>query len=106
MLSQTALAPSREIQLGLRIEDMKLVRMNRELDFRAGLHLLVRWHQGDDLLALGLGMDQLPVAQVFDDVDLGRDVDRTYAALAVQLEVFRAEADQQVPAAVLRRCSR
>src|SRR2546422_3829320 len=105
MLSPTALAPSREIQLGLRIEYVKLVRMNRELDFRANLHLLVRWHQGDDLVALGLGMDQLLVAQVLDDIDLCRDPDRTRADVAVQLEVLRAEADQQVPAAVLRRCS-
>ena len=50
--------------------------MDRELDVLAGLHLLVRWHQGDDLVALGLGMDELLVAQVLDDVDLGRDLDR------------------------------
>jgi hypothetical protein len=76
MLSPTALAPSREIQLGLGIKDMKLVRMNREVDFLSGLHLLVRRHQGDDLVALGLGMDELLVSEVLDDVDLCRDVDR------------------------------
>ena len=56
---------------------MKLVRMNREHDFLAGLHLLARWHQGDDLVAFRLGMDELLVTQVLDDVDLCRDVERT-----------------------------
>ena len=56
---------------------MKLVRMDRELDFLACLHLLVRWHQGDDLVALGLSMDELLVPQVLDDVDLCRNVDQT-----------------------------
>ena len=77
MLSPTASAPSREIQLRLRVENMKLVRMNREVDLLAGLHLLVRWHQRDDLVALGLRMDELLVAEVLDDVDLRRNVDCT-----------------------------
>jgi len=51
--------------------------MNREYDLLAGLHLLVRRHQGDDLVALGLGVDELLVAQVLDDVDLCRDMDVT-----------------------------
>ena len=76
MLSPTTSAPSRETQLRLGVENVQLVRMNREHDVLAGLHLLVRWHQGDDLVALRLGMDELLVTQVLDDVDLRRDVDR------------------------------
>ena len=77
MLSPTDSASGCEIQLGLGIEYVKLVRVNREFDFLAGLHLLVRWHQGDNLVALGLGMDELLVAQVLDDVDLCRDMNQT-----------------------------
>ena len=77
MLSPITSAPGREIQLRLGIENVKLVRMNREVDLLAGLHLFVRWHQGDDLVALGLGMDELLVPQVLDDVDLRRNADQT-----------------------------
>ena len=49
-------------------------------------------------------MDELLVAQVLDDVDLGRNRPKPESPWPFDLEVLGAKADQQVPAAVLRRC--
>src|SRR3954447_23593552 len=103
MLSPTRSTPGREIQLGLRIEDVQLVRLDRELDRLACLHLLVRRHESDDLVALGLRMDELFVAEVLDDVDLRREAAAGRAAVAVQLQILWPEADQKVPTLVLLR---
>ena len=62
-----------QIQLGLRVEDMQFVDVNCELDLVARLDLLVRWHECNDLVALGLAVDELLMAQVLDDVDPRRD---------------------------------
>src|SRR5437870_7520756 len=50
------LAPRREVQLRLGVENVKLVRLDRELDLLACLHLLFGRDERDDLVALGLGV--------------------------------------------------
>src|SRR5262245_43256773 len=49
----------REVQLRLRIEDVELLHRYGELHLLARLHLLFRRDQGDDLVSLGLGVDEL-----------------------------------------------
>src|ERR1700694_716078 len=103
MLSPTGLAPCRETQLRLGVENVKFVRLDHELDLLAGLHLLVGRHERDDLVALRLTMEELLVTKVFDDVDLRRNAMGARVFVTVQLQVLGAETDQQVPAAVLGR---
>ena len=82
---------------------MELVDRDRELDVLPGLDFLVGRHESHDLVPLGLGVDELLVPQVLDDIDLGRDPHRAAAAVPVQLEILRPEADRQVTAAILLR---
>src|SRR5205085_1656230 len=65
-----------QAQLRLRVEDMQFVDVDRKLDFVACRHLLVRWYERNDLVSLGLPVDQLFVAEVLDDVDAGRNAHR------------------------------
>ena len=62
--------------LALRIEDVELVHGYGERDVVADADLLVGRQQRDDLVPLGLRVDELLAAEVLDDVDLGRESDR------------------------------
>src|SRR3984893_17666953 len=95
MLSPTGLAPCRETQLRLGVENVKFVRLDHELDLLAGLHLLVGGDERHDLVPLGLTMEELLVTKVFDDVDLRRNAMGARVFMAVQLQILGAEADKQ-----------
>src|SRR5437870_111134 len=53
--------------LGLRVENVELVVRDGEFDSVARLNPLLRRDEGDDLVTLGLRVDELLVAQVLDD---------------------------------------
>src|SRR5688572_27452081 len=82
--------------LRFRVEDVQLVHRHRQLHLVSDAHLRLGGQQRDDLVPLGLGVDELLVAEVLDDVDLGWEA-YGIALLAVgDLDVLRTEADEHV----------
>src|SRR5207244_11317098 len=77
------LASSRddEVLLGLRVENVQLVAGDRKLHLVPDAHFLVGRDERDDLVALGLGAEELFVAEVLDDVHLRRQPDGVRARL-------------------------
>src|SRR5918996_4390055 len=89
---------ARQCLLRFGIEDVKLLHGYGERDGVADADLLVGRQQGHDLVALGLGVDELLAAEVLDDVHLGREAHRVIFSAVRQHDVFRPEADEHVRA--------
>ena len=75
---------------------MQLVHRDRELHLVADSDLSVRRQERHDLVALSLRVNELLVAEVLDDVDLGREAHRAGLLAVGELDVLGPEADQHV----------
>src|SRR4051812_38183115 len=77
-----------EAFLGLRVEEMQLVVRNRELDPVADFDLSLARYERHDVVALGVRVQQLLVAEVLDHVDFRREADSPVARPVRDLEVL------------------
>src|SRR5215831_1229350 len=83
---------SEEPLLALGVEEVDLVGGNRELDVLPGPQTRVRLAQGHDLGAVDARVDELLVAEVFDHVDGGRNLDCAGSVVMGKLHVLGTEA--------------